>query len=179
MLSFIFQSPGFKIEDFQINCKSLYTNTNTKHLRDIATHHEKDDGEQQLHKCQPCFQIRHLLVHHSFGNRRIGAISCPHLMNSCDQASPPVLQSASIPSRHTSSSSHLLQSRTRPGPEPCAACFSANNAAVPVCAAQLQSGPASSCGCPSPLKLCVISYNFTDIVYISNLDLVRTVTRPP
>ena len=63
---------------------------------DKLTHHEKEDGELQLHLCQPCYQIRQLLVHHScsgrhpghsghghgqIAGRRIGAVGCPAQMN--------------------------------------------------------------------------------------------------
>ena len=61
-----------------------------------SSHHEKEDGEQQLHICQPCFQLRQILVHHSSGNRRIGAISCPHLISSSSQTSVQAHQSSPV-----------------------------------------------------------------------------------
>ena len=52
------------------------------------THHQKSDGELELHICQPCYQVRQMLVHHSCsgqhpchgggaGERHVGALGCP------------------------------------------------------------------------------------------------------
>ena len=51
-----------------------------------SNHHEKPNGEFLLHICQPCYQIRQDLVHHTCagrhpghhgGERRVGAVGCP------------------------------------------------------------------------------------------------------
>ena len=67
------------------------------------SHHEKPDGELQLHLCQACYQIRQLLVHHTCSGkhpghgteRRVGAIGCPRQVS---QPSPVSNQVASSPS---------------------------------------------------------------------------------
>ena len=60
------------------------------------THHEKPNGELALHICQPCYQIRQMLVHHTCsgshpghaaGERRVGAVGCPKQVGQTPQPS--------------------------------------------------------------------------------------------
>ena len=53
-----------------------------------GTHHEIQD-ELMLHICQPCFQIRQILVHHTcarrhqdhVGDRKLGAVAYPYQLS--------------------------------------------------------------------------------------------------
>ena len=77
-----------------------------------TSHHDKPNGDMQLHICQPCYQIRQLLVHHTCagrhpghhgGERRVGAFGCP------DQISPqtqsPTTSCISTPSQEVPAAS--------------------------------------------------------------------------
>ena len=79
-------------------------------------HHETPNGEFLLHICQPCYQIRQLLVHHSCagrhpghhgGERRVGAVGCHSQLS---QVSP----QAQPPTTSVSTSSHIVQSTASP-----------------------------------------------------------------
>ena len=70
-----------------------------------SNHHEKSNGELLLHICQPCYQIRQNLVHHtcsghhpghSGDEKRLGAIGCP--LQVSQQQSPGCSSSAPQPS---------------------------------------------------------------------------------
>ena len=130
-----------------------------------GSHHEKDDGEHQLHVCQPCFQMRGTLVHHmSSSNKRIGAIACPFVTNAS-----PTISSAENGQSSPSASPPLLQQQgsIAKNQERCGLCDALHSICKCI---KFKHHPEALCPCPDCAKF-VRYYNFglADLCRKSNI----------
>ena len=136
------------------------------------THHEKQDGEMQLHICQPCFEIRQLLVHHTCsgrhpghghvhgsGDQKLGAMGCPTQIGQLKQEPTPSLPpSNNIVNNNNNNNIPELRTTTST-PSPSSFCQCCEHPSSSCSCVRFKHTPDALCSCPDCARFVRIYHN--------------------